>query len=138
MKRLVVITMLFASSTTLVAQQQILGKWLSEDGEGITEIYEEKGRFCGKIQWLKKPNDDKGNPFTDSENPDQSKRNQPLLGLVIINGLIYKNNEWQNGTIYDPNKGKTYGCTIWICNGELKVRGYWGIFYQTQTWTKIK
>jgi uncharacterized protein (DUF2147 family) len=138
MKRLFVLVVLFVFSQSLFAQKQIIGKWLSEDGEGITEIYEQRGKYFGKIQWLKKPNDDKGRPFTDTENPDKSKRNQPLLGLVILKDFVYNNNEWQNGTIYDPNNGITYSCTIWISNGELKVRGYWGIFYQTQTWTKTK
>ncbi len=138
MKQFILIIILFALSKSSFAQQQIVGKWLSEDGEGITEIYQQGNHFYGKISWLKKPNDEKGSPYTDTENPDKSKRNQPLLGLVILKGFVYKNNEWQGGTIYDPTNGKTYTCTIWISNGQLKVRGYWGIFYETQTWTKTK
>ena len=136
--QLILILAFFALSNTSFAQQQIVGKWISEDGEGITEIYQKDGYFYGKISWLKKPNDDKGKPYTDTENPDKTKRNQPLLGLVILKHFIYKNNEWQGGTIYDPNSGKTYSCTIWVSHSKLKVRGYWGIFYQTQTWTKTK
>lgn len=120
------------------AQQQIIGKWLSDDGEGITEIYRKDNHFEGKIIWLKKPNDEKGIPFTDTENPDISKRTQPLLGLVILKGFVFKNSQWENGTIYDPESGKTYTCTIWVSGDKLKVRGYWGIFYQTQTWKKTE
>ena len=138
MKYLKLIFMFSAFVNIAFAQQQIIGKWLSEDGEGITEIYQQGNLFYGKITWLKKPNDEKGKPFTDTENPDKSKRIQPLLGLVILKGFVYKNNQWENGTIYDPESGKTYTCTIWISDGKLKVRGYWGIFYQTQTWTKTK
>lgn len=87
----------------------------------------------------KKPNDGKGIPFTDSENPDKSKRNQPLIGLLILKDFYYSNYAWKGGTIYDPESGKTYTCTVWLSDkSTLKVRGYWGIFYETQTWTKTK
>jgi uncharacterized protein (DUF2147 family) len=138
MKQVILISAMFAFVTNSFAQQQIVGKWLSEDDEGITEIYQKGNFFYGKISWLKKPNDENGKPFTDTENPDKTKRTQPLLGLVILKDFTYKSSEWQSGTIYDPNNGKTYFCTIWISNDKLKVRGYWGVFYQTQTWTKTK
>ena len=138
MKKIIFIIVLFTLAKNSFAQQQILGKWLSEDGEAITEIYQQGFLFYGKISWLKNPNDKKGKPFTDTENPDPNKRTQDLLDLVILNDFFFKNNKWENGTIYDPNNGKTYNCSMWIDNGNLKVRGYLGIFYQTQTWTKTK
>lgn len=123
--------------TSNFAQNQIAGKWLSDDKEGITAIYQQNGKFFGKIIWLKKPNDSKGIPFNDTENPDKNKRKQPLLGLVILKDFSYTDGEWKGGTIYDPESGKTYRCSMWLTNtGTLKVRGYWGIFYDTQTWTK--
>lgn len=121
------------------SQNQIEGKWLSSDQEGITEIYEQGGKYFGKIQWLKIPNDLKGIPFKDTENPNKSLREQALIGLLILKDFVYKNNEWKSGTIYDPTDGKTYTCTMWLTdNNTLKVRGYLGLFYQTQTWTRTK
>ncbi len=105
----------------------------------MTDINARKWLNYGKITWLKKPNDARGKPFTDTENPDKSKRNQPFIGLIILKNFEYKDNEWINGTIYDPESGKTYTCTIWLSDkSTLKVRGYWGIFHETQTWTKTK
>ena len=127
------------STLALFWKNQIIEKWLSDDKEGETEIYEQQGKYFGKISWLKKPNDNKGVPFTDTENPDKSKRSQPLLGLIILTNFYFKNNEWKGGKIYDPQSGKTYTCTMWLTdNNTLKVRGYWGLFYQTQTWTRVK
>ena len=83
---LILLTVL--SLSTASAQNQIAGKWLSENKEGITSIYENNGKYFGKITWLKKPNDSKGIPFTDTENPDKSKRNQPLIGLFILKVCI--------------------------------------------------
>ena len=137
MRQLILFFVIISLVNNTLAQSQIIGKWLSEDKEGITTIYENNGKYFGKITWLKKPNDSKGIPFTDSENPDKSKRNQPLIGLLILKDFYYSKNEWKGGKIYDPESGKTYTCTMWLENtNTLKVRGYWGLFYQTQTWTK--
>ena len=137
MKILFLISAFTIFLNSVYAQNQVVGKWLSYDQEGITEIYEQSGKFFGKILWLKKPNDNKGIPFTDTENPDKKLRLQPLLGLVILKDFVYKDNEWKSGTIYDPTNGKIYTCTMWLSdNNTLKVRGYWGLFYQTQTWTR--
>lgn len=111
--------------STASAQNQIIGNWLSEDKAGITSIYENSGKYFGKITWLKKPNDSKDIPFTDTENPDKSKRKQPLIGLIILKDFYYKSNKWEGGTIYDPESGTTYTCTMWLENtNTLKVRGY--------------
>ncbi len=131
--------MLICITFTSYSQNQIIGKWLSADKEGITEIYQQSGKYFGKIIWLKNQNDNKGNPYTDTENPNKLLKNRPLIELIIIKDLRFNNNEWKDGTIYDPESGKTYNCTIWLTSyNTLKVRGYWGIFYQSQTWTKTK
>ena len=72
------------------------------------EIYQEQGKFFGKIILLKSPNDTNGKPLMDTENPDKSKRNTPLVGLTMLKDFKYKNNKWEDGTIYDPEDGKTY------------------------------
>jgi uncharacterized protein (DUF2147 family) len=36
----------------------------------------------------------------------------------------------------DPEDGKVYKAEIWREAGTLKVRGYLGMFYRTQTWVK--
>lgn len=37
--------------------------------------------------------------------------------------------------IYEAN-GKDYKCSIWLEDGKLKVRGYIGFLYETQTWKR--
>ncbi|MEO1367538.1 MAG: DUF2147 domain-containing protein, partial [Acidobacteriota bacterium] len=47
--------------------------------------------------------------------------------------------EWSGGTIYDPNNGKTYSCTLELEGADtLKVRGYIGVslFGRTERWTR--
>jgi len=36
----------------------------------------------------------------------------------------------------DPEDGKVYTAEIWVEEGKLKVRGYVGFFYRTQTWLR--
>lgn len=116
--------------------QDITGKWLTEDEEAIVEIFKSGDVINGKIVWLKNPNDQYGKLLRDVENPDQYKRSQPVVGLLMLTDFKQNKEKWTNGKIYDPSEGKTYKSTIWIENGKLKVRGYVGVFFQTQTWTK--
>ena len=46
--------------------------------------------------------------------------------------------EYKNGEILDPTEGKVYNCAIWIEGASLKLRGYWGWFYRTETWERVK
>lgn len=135
--RFIVLCTLILTSFILVAQNQIVGKWLTEDKEAHIEIYRNaKGELEGKIVWLKQPDDEKGKPFTDTKNPDAKLRHQPLIGLVIIKNLVADEQKWK-GNIYDPDTGKMYHCSLWVEDNRLKMRGYVGFFYQTETWTKL-
>jgi uncharacterized protein (DUF2147 family) len=138
MKKIFLALALFASFTAF-AQNTVVGKWLSESKKGITEIYEVNGKFYGKLVWLKEPLDASGKPKLDAENKDKNLRKGQILGLVILKDFVLKDGEWKDGTIYDPENGKTYKCTMWLKDANtIKVRGYWGPFYRTQVWTRTK
>ncbi len=126
-------------SISSFAQNTVVGSWLSESGKGITEIYEVNGKYYGKLIWLKEPLDEIGKPKVDKENKDKGLRTTPILGLLILKDFVIKDGEWKDGTIYDPENGKTYKCTMWLKDANtIKVRGYWGPFYRTQIWTRSK
>ncbi len=64
------------------------GLWLTEDGEAKVQIYNCGQAFCGRITWLKDPNDPgTRQPKLDKFNNDASKRSRPVLGLNIIFSL---------------------------------------------------
>jgi uncharacterized protein (DUF2147 family) len=136
MKKIFLAVSLFVSLPSF-AQNTVIGKWLSESKKGITEIYEVNGKFYGKLVWLKEPNDATGKLKLDKENKNESLRTSPILGLVILKDFVIRDGEWKDGTIYDPENGKTYKCTMWLKDvNTIKVRGYWGPFYRTQIWTR--
>ena len=66
-------------------------------------------------------------------------KNKPVLGLVIIKNLKKNGTIFENGTITDPENGKTYSCSITPSKNKLKVRGFLGfsMFGRTQIWEKI-
>jgi uncharacterized protein (DUF2147 family) len=113
--------------------QDIKGKWLTEAGDAQVEIYEQNGKMNGKIVWLAKGPDTK-----DVHNKDEKLRSRKLMGVNILSGLTKKKDKWEGGRIYNPKNGKDYKCAIWLEGDQLKVRGYIGFLYETQTWTRKK
>jgi len=121
-----------------VSEDMILGTWINSAGDGIIEITLSQNEFTGIII---NSADDKREDRKDINNPESKLRNRPLLGVTIISGLSYaQDNLWSGGTIYDPNNGKTYNCKLSLNNdGSLNVRGYAGIslFGRTELWKRV-
>jgi uncharacterized protein (DUF2147 family) len=121
---------------------KILGTWLTGNGKAHILITKYGDKYGGKIVWMREPNDENGKPKLDFKNPDESKRKNPKMGLSLLLGFTYDGDgEYENGTIYDPENGKTYKCVINIeGNDVLKVRGYVGfsLIGRTDTWTRVK
>jgi uncharacterized protein (DUF2147 family) len=68
------------------------------------------------------------------------KKNKPVKGMVIIDGLSKDGDEWNDAKILDPKTGKEYKCYITLEeNNKLKVRGYIGfaLIGRTQYWTRL-
>ena len=130
---------------TIICQGQsndILGVWLEEKKESKIEVYKKDNSFFGKIIWLKEPLDEQGNIKLDKKNPNNSMRENPINGLVIMKDLKYKKKgEWSDGEIYDARSGKTYSLEVYMKNvNKLDLRGYLGftLFGKTTTWTRVK
>ena len=128
-----ILSMVLALFSLVGYSQTIIGKWLTEAGDAKVEIYEANGKVNGKIVWLEKGPDTK-----DTHNTDEKMRSRKLMGVNILSGLSKKSEKWEGGRIYNPKNGKTYKCSIWLDGDKLKVRGYLGVFYETQTWKKAK
>ena len=112
----------------------ILGTWLTDDGGAQIEIVKSGDKYDGEIVWLKEPSYPKDDPEAgkatrDRENPDAAKRNQPMIGLCLLENFEYVgDNKWHKGTIYNPEHGKTYNANLSLPEpNKLKVRGYIGI-----------
>jgi uncharacterized protein (DUF2147 family) len=124
-----------------VTAQDIVGHWETYDDKtdekkAIIEIYKERDTYFGKI--IEK--------FTGPENAtcekcEGSKKNTPIIGLVIIENIKKEGDSFEGGTILDPESGDTYKCYLKLVNAnKLKVRGYLGVslFGRTQYWRRKK
>ncbi|WGK64672.1 DUF2147 domain-containing protein [Croceiramulus getboli] len=130
------------SGKAATAQRSVTGSWKTIDdntgeAKSIVNIYEKDGKLYGKVQRILK-----------EERRDQlctackgEKKNEPVEGLIIIEGLSKDEEVYEDGTILDPENGKTYKAKIWLDENNpdiLHVRGYVAFFYRTQDWVRHK
>jgi len=145
MKRtvLVLFLSLLISQAFAQAAQKIAGIWWNDKKTSKIEVKEENGKFIGTIIYINPEKYVNGEPEKDSENPDVKLRSRSRLGLQILSGLKFNasDHEWQGGSIYDPDNGKTYDCFAWFDKDPnvLYLKGYVaGIRWlgRSTTWTK--
>ena len=120
MKKRIVSSVLITLLISFIAHSQnkadgIIGIWLTGGKEPAKiQIYKLGEKFYGKIIWLKNPTES-GISRVDANNPDKTKRNTPIIGLVMLTGFKFDgDDEWQGGDIYDPESGKTYSSYIYL------------------------
>lgn len=134
------VSILLVFSTLAMGAQDILGKWKTIDDEtgqekSIVEIYEDNGKIYGKIVEI----------LTEKKQAvcskcEGEKKDQPVLGMQIIDGLEKDDDVFNGGTILNPSNGKVYKCRLKLEDNPniLQVRGYIAFFYKTQYWKRVQ
>lgn len=132
------VMLLLLSGAALADQSAAEGRWLTQDRDGWIRIAIVGGTLEGSIAGA--PPGSPSEREIDDLNPDPALRGRPLDGLTIMTGFEYQGDgRWKNGTVYDPNSGKTYKCTVTLLDADtLKIRGYIGISLlgRSETWTR--
>jgi uncharacterized protein (DUF2147 family) len=119
-----------------------LGEWKTFDDKTGKErarvrIYEQDGKLFGKIERSLTPGAEKRfcTVCTDE------RKDQPMLGLVIIRNMKRTDDGYAGGDILDPDTGTVYRCKFHVDAGgtRLIVRGFIGISLlgRTQTWERL-
>ncbi len=122
---------------------KIIGTWMVPEKDAKVEIYKCGDKYCGKISWLEKENNDDGTARKDINNEDESLRDRTILGLNIMEGFEYNadDKEWVNGTIYNSRDGKTYSGYLMIQeDGTIYMKGYiFGMRWlgKSNIWTRV-
>ncbi len=118
-----------------------VGRWVTIDDErneprSIVRIYEDGGLLYARVDSIY---------LREGEPPDPickrckgERKDQRIMGMLIMWNMKPKGGKWSGGRILDPEKGKTYRSKIWLKDGKLRVRGYLGPFYRTQTWLRAE
>jgi uncharacterized protein (DUF2147 family) len=139
-KHILLLLLLITLSIT-VNGQTIIGKWETFDDKtnekkAIIEIYNKDNIYYAKIV----------ETFIGPKNATcqyckGTKKDKPIIGLVIIQNTKKNGNEFDGGTILDPESGVVYKCYLKLIDSDkLKVRGFIGfsIFGRTQYWLRKK
>ena len=136
-------TLLFAFAGLIAFSQtnaDIVGEWYNAEKDAVITLYEDGETVSGKITWMLYPNDVNGNPKTDPLNPDEKLKSRPRMGMVMMTGFSYdEDNVWDDGELYDPKKGKTYSGMMTVKDANtLDLRGYIGFSFigRSSTWTR--
>ncbi|MFV0531695.1 MAG: DUF2147 domain-containing protein [Flavobacteriales bacterium] len=140
MRKIIIGALLMLFSVGYINAQSIVGKWKTMDdktgkAKSIVEIYKKGDKYFGKIvKVLFDAPADICIPCKDD------RKDKPIIGLEVIRDMELDDDEYEGGTIIDPEVGKVYKCII-KTNGtdKLDVRGYIGfsLIGRTQTWHKV-
>ncbi|MET0858346.1 MAG: DUF2147 domain-containing protein [Telluria sp.] len=120
-----------------------VGMWRSIDDEtgkpkAMIRITDNQGQLEGRIEKLFRPADQEQNPKCDK--CDGARKDQPMVGMMILSGLKKDGDAYSGGEILDPANGKVYRSKATLKDGgkKLEVRGYIGapMFGRSQTWVR--
>jgi uncharacterized protein (DUF2147 family) len=123
------------------ADHSFVGRWRTIDDKtgqprGIVRVYEREGELFAAVEKGLWPGDE-GRTCTKCTD---ERRNQPIVGLVIMRGMKLIDGEYRGGDILDPDSGAIYRCKLRLDDDgrKLKVRGFLGfsLFGRTQTWER--
>jgi uncharacterized protein (DUF2147 family) len=144
LRRIFMAGALLASASLAMAQSSTpVGLWQTIDDstgqpKALVQIVDDgNGMLSGKILHGLGSNDD---PTRRCTACTDSRKDQPMKGMMIISDMKADGKEWDGGQILDPENGKLYKCTMHLEDngGKLVVRGYIGISLlgRSQTWIR--
>ena len=142
------LAILFAATVALVyagpaAAVEAVGVWITDGAKSRVEITEcgPRGELCSEIVWLRQPNDKRGRPLRDGNNPNANLRKRPIIGLPILQNLKphkRRKSQWA-GRIYNPEDGRTYKAFLTVVNKTtIKLQGcaLGGLVCGTRMWKR--
>ena len=135
---------LLASAATSMAQAASpTGLWQTIDDKtgqpkALVQIVQDSdGTLTGKILTGLGSNDDPNRRCTACTD---SRKDQLMKGMTIIDGMKADGDTWDGGQILDPENGKLYKCKMHLDEGgqKLVVRGDIGVSLlgRSQTWIR--
>lgn len=122
----------------------IVGQWVQEDDDthapdAVIEIREAAGLYTGTIVKLYPAPDRPATPRCTA--CDGARKNQPIVGLTVIEGVRRAGATFDGGSILDPETGKSYSVRLKpaVDGKTLAVTGYVGlpVLGETRVWTRL-
>jgi len=141
--RILLLIALGLISTLAAAAENPVGLWRTIDDKSgkeksLVRVTESNGQLQITVEKLFREPGEDPNPLCD-KCPGE-KKNKPVIGMQIGNGLKKDGDVWSGGEILDPQNGKTYKCKVWLEDKgkKLNVRGFIGVSVlgRTQVWLR--
>jgi uncharacterized protein (DUF2147 family) len=119
-----------------------VGLWKTIDDKtgrerAIVRVYADRGLLFGRIEHSFVPGAETRVCVPCSD----ARKNQPIIGLLIIRNMKADGGEYSGGDILDPESGSVYRCKMHLEEDgtHLVVRGYIGIALlgRTQIWQRL-
>lgn len=113
-----VLAMLMSSALGAQSADDILGKWQSDDGERIMEIYSENNLYWGKVV--------------------STKKGDAKPGTIILKGFQFEATKW-TGKVSPPNGNQEFTGTIQLSHDNIQMELQIAIAFMTRTkkWKRI-
>jgi uncharacterized protein (DUF2147 family) len=121
--------------------QSPIGLWKTVDDKtgmprAMVRIFTKDGKYFGRIEQSFTP----GAETRVCTACTDERKDQPIIGLLIIRNVSARGGEYGGGDILDPDNGSVYRCKFHLENGGtvLAVRGFIGISLlgRSQTWQR--
>jgi len=118
-----------------------IGVWKTFDDKtgnarALVRIYEQDGKLFGRIEQSFTP----GAEHRACAECTDERKNQPIIGLVIIRNMKQSGSEYNDGDILDPESGSVYRCKMHLEQDgtRLILRGYIGfsLLGRSQIWQR--
>ncbi|WDF77100.1 DUF2147 domain-containing protein [Mucilaginibacter sp. KACC 22773] len=123
---------------------KIIGAWRSAARDSEMEIYKSGNLYYAKMLagWGNDMYESDGKTLAkDNKNPDAKLRNRPLLNLVFITDINYKNGAYTGGKLYLAKDGEMLKCDMKFEGEKLTMKWYSDnqLFGPTKKiWSRIK
>jgi uncharacterized protein (DUF2147 family) len=130
-----------ANPSHAAGSQSPLGLWKTFDDKtgkprALVRIYLQDGKYFGRIEQSFAP----GAETRVCSVCADDRKNQPVLGLLIIRNMALHDSDYGGGDILDPDSGSVYRCKFHLEKDGtvLVVRSFIGLslFGRSQTWQR--
>jgi uncharacterized protein (DUF2147 family) len=110
--------------------------------KSLVRITEANGVYSGRIEKILDP---AAKPDAVCDECTGELKGKPIVGLTILRGIkksAETEGQWDGGTVFDPNNGKTYKARLKPSEDgkKLEMRGYIGtpMFGRSQVWVRVE
>lgn len=124
------------------ADNSPVGLWKTIDDSigkprSLIRISDKNGELFATVEKGLLPSD---KPNDTCDKCEGARKDKPLIGMMIMDGMKAKGDIYEGGHILDPDNGKVYKCKIKLdsTGKQLDVRGFIGVslFGRSQIWMR--